>query len=83
MSSSTSSITSYVFHFRVGMANVDFSFSPNSDSPMTDEMAIAFKDAFKNLGWPPGTDLDASVAKDVTNEMHYTEDDTTTPPSFT
>jgi len=77
--SSTSSTTVYKFAFRVGMTEVDFQFSDTDG--MTDPMAFQFADAFRAL-WPAGTDVSASVTKNTNADTVFTQDNSTTPPTF-
>lgn len=79
--STESSQTTYQFNLRVNMTEITF--GVYTSDGMTDSMAFALKNAWLNLGWPAGTDLSASVGKRTLAETDYTEDDTTTPPSFT
>lgn len=79
--SDTTQYTNYVFGLRVGMTSIAFTYT--SGGEMTDEMAIKFAHAFKELGWEPGLDVAAQVQRQDFTVVQSYEDDSTTPPAFT
>ncbi|NUP48058.1 MAG: hypothetical protein HOW97_12195 [Catenulispora sp.] len=79
--STNSTRTEYTFQWFVYSEGANFVIG--SDVGMTDEMAFALNNAFKNLGWSDLGNLTATVAKRTVSEVDFTADETTTPPSFT
>ena len=77
MSSTTTTTYNFGFSVNQGEVNEAGSVEFTTATGMTDEAALQFVEAFKNLPWPVGAGASASVTKHVRTDVQ-TEGNTTT-----